>query len=139
MIKLRATVMLIVLLWCATALLSQGPAIQDHRRPYLVSLIQVIANPNDFDGQRIRVIGFLGPGGGLGKTVGLFVSETDGRNYIVPNSIDLHVDESSVKDLMGRYVVLFGTYHAPAPRAGYNGYIDQVFELKTLSQGNSSK
>ena len=65
----------------------------------------------------------------------LFVSETDGRNHIVPNSIDLHVDRSTVKDLMGKYVILYGTYHAPAPRAGYNGYIDQVLEVKPLAPG----
>jgi hypothetical protein len=92
----------------------------------------VIANPNDFNGERIRVMGFLAPGGGLDKSLGLYVTETDGRSGIVPNSIDLHVEESRVKDLMGRYVLLSGTYHAPAPRAGYNGYIDQVPELKPL-------
>ena len=128
--------MLIVLLG-ATAVFCQGPTTPDHTPPHLVSLIRVIANPNDFNGQRIGVIGFLGPGGGLDMAVGLFVSETDGRNHIVPNSIDLHVDRSTVKDLMGKYVILYGTYHAPAPRAGYNGYIDQVREVRPLTQGSA--
>jgi hypothetical protein len=113
----------------ATALLSQGRATQDNRHYYRVSLIRVIANPNDFNGQPIKVIGFLDRGGGLDRAVGMFVSQTDGRNFIIPNSVDLHVDESTVKDLMGRYVALSGTYHAPAPRSEYNGYIDKVLEI----------
>jgi len=129
MVRLRVTAMLLVLSWCVTTLSPQGPTTPGHMPPYLVSLIRVIANPNDFNGQRIRVVGFLGPGGGLDRSVGLYVSETDGRSHIVPNSIDLHVEGSRVKDLMGRYVLLSGTYHAPAPRASYNGYIDQVLEV----------
>jgi hypothetical protein len=137
--KLRVTVVLMILFCYVTALFPQGPAAPDNKRAYLVSLIQVIANPNDFNGQPIKVVGFLAPGFGLDRAVGLFVSETDGRYFIVPNSIGLHVDESAVKDLMGRYVVLSGTYHAPAPRAGYNGYIDHVLEVKALAPGNNSK
>lgn len=135
--RLRATVMFMVLFWCAIAL-SQVLANRDNSHSNVVSLIKVIANPNDFNGHPIKVVGFLGRGGGLDRAVGLFVSETDGRNFIVPNSIDVTVDESRVKDLMGRYVVLSGTYHAPDPRAGYNGYIDHVHDVKALSPGNGS-
>jgi len=127
MIRLRVRASLLVLLWCATAVSPQGPTTPGYIP--LVSLIRVIANPSDFSGQRIRIAGFLAPGGGLDRSVGVYVSETDGRNHIVPNSIDLHVEASTVSGLMRRYVLLSGTYHAPAPRAGYNGYIDQVVEV----------
>ena len=138
MVKLRATVMLVVLFCCAAALLSQGPASPDNKkRPYLASLFQVIANPSDFNGHSIKVIGFLGRGGALDRAVGLFVSEADGRNFIVPNSIDLYIDESKVKDLMGRYVALSGTYHAPVPRSGYNGLIDQITDIKLWNGGDA--
>jgi hypothetical protein len=141
MTRLRATIILMLLFCCTTPLFSQGPTATDNRHSYPpVSLIRVIANPNDFNGQPVRVIGFLAPGGGLDMSVGLFVSEADGRNYVVPNSIDLHLDRSSVGDLMGSYVTLSGTYHAPDPRAaGYNGYIDHVVEIKRWGLGNSSK
>ncbi len=139
--KLKASAVLIMTLFCCTTTLpSQGPATSDNRQAYLrVSLIRVIANPSDFNGQHIRVIGFLAPGGGLDMSVGLFLSEADGRNYVVPNSIDLNVDRSSVKDLTWSYVDLSGTYHAPDPRAGYNGYIDHVVEIKRWGLGNTSK
>src|ERR1700683_1136713 len=133
--KVRTAAILMVLFGCSTALFSQRPATQDTGPPALVSLIRVIANPKDFHGQPIRVVGFLGRGGGLDKGgVGLFVSEFDSRNFIIPNSIDLHVDESMVTSLMGRYIALSGTYHAPA-RLGYNGYIDQIVEVSPLRPG----
>jgi hypothetical protein len=73
-------------------------------------------------------------------SVGLFVSEADGRNYIVPNSIELNVDERKAKDLMERYVTLIGTYHAPDPRAkSYNGYIDQIHNMGLWNVGGIAK
>lgn len=139
MLKRRVTVTIVLLFLCVTSLLSQGPASPDSKRPYVASLIQVIANPNDFNGQPLKVIGFLGRGGALDRAVGLFVSEADGRNFIVPNSIDLHLDESKVKDLMGRYVALSGTYHAPAPRSGYNGFFDQITDIRPWNGGDTPK
>ena len=139
--NLRATAILVLLFWCATELFAQVPTTADNRRFHLVSLIQVIANPNDFNGKPIRVVAFLARGGGLDRALGLFVSETDGRNYVIPNSIDLHLDKSMFsmimdKDMMGRYVSLSGTYHAPSPRSDYNGYIDQVVEIKPFKTGD---
>jgi len=138
--KLRTTVMFMLLFGCATALSPQGQPTQDDRLHFPVSLIRVIANPNGFDGQPIKVIGFLAPGGELDMSVGLFVSEADGRNHIVPNSIDLDVDERKVKNLMEGYVTLTGTYHAPDPRAiGDNGHIDQIHDMNSWHVGNIAK
>jgi hypothetical protein len=131
--------MMAALFWWTSALFAGEPSNQHNTRPHLVSLIRLIANPNDFNGQPIKVVGYLGRGGGLDRSVGLFVSEIDGRNFIVPNSIDLHVDESTVKDLMRKYVAVSGTYHAPDPRADYNGYIDQIVEIKPLKTEDDLK
>jgi hypothetical protein len=94
-----------------------------------VSLIRVIANPNEFDGKRIRIIGYLGLNG-IDRSVGAYFSESDGRNSVFSNSVDLHIDESQVHKLIGHYVILSGTYHAPSPHAGYNGFIDHLADLK---------
>jgi len=140
--KLRTTATLMLLFGCATALFPQGQPTQDARLPSAVSLIQVIANPNGFNEQTIKVIGFLAPGGGTDMSVGLFVSEADGRHHKVQNSIVLMVDERKVKALMGGYVTLTGTYHAPDPRAiayGYNGYIDHIHDMNVWHAGNNAK
>jgi len=54
---------------------AQSPAPEE--KPFPVSLIRVIANPEKFDGHRQRVIGVLAYGGGLDQAVCLYVSETD--------------------------------------------------------------
>jgi hypothetical protein len=59
----------------------------DRAMPLTVSLIRLIANPTQYDGQRIRVCGFLGYAG-LDGGLGLYVSEIDARNIIMSNSVD---------------------------------------------------
>jgi len=48
----------------------------DERRLHRVSLIRVIANPGEFDGEHIQVAGCLG-GAGLDDAPGVFVSDRD--------------------------------------------------------------
>jgi hypothetical protein len=95
----------------------------------IASLIQVIASPERFDGQRIRVKGYLDRNG-ADEALGIYVSETDGLNYVFPNSVDVHVEGSAARALLGKYVMFSGLYHAPESRAGNNGYFDQVRELE---------
>ena len=90
-----------------------------------VSIIQVIANPEMFNGHRISMTGYLDLNG-IDRSIGIYLSEADGRNLIVANSIDLHVGGTQIEGLIGKYVSISGVYHAPSPRAGYNGFIDQV-------------
>jgi len=80
-------------------------------RPAPVSLIRVIANPERFDGHRLRVIGVLGYGGGLDQAVCLYVSETDARNGGMLNciSVDQSFDKSDKR--LGKYVILNATFH----------------------------
>lgn len=97
-----------------------------------VSLIRVIANPQAFDGRRVRVAGYLG-NNGLDKAVGIYVTELDGRNFIIMNSVDLGIEESAVSRLVGKYVVLEATYHAPTgPLADcLNGHLDRFMGLRS--------
>lgn len=85
---------------------SQGP---ETERSVSVSLI--IANPEKFDGRRLRVIGVLGYGGGLDRSVCLYVSEPEARNGVMPNciSLDLSVDRGDKR--LDKYVILNGTFH----------------------------
>src|SRR5437868_2363194 len=76
----------------------------DDRRLHRVSLIRVIANPGDYDGEQIRVVGYLA-GAGLDDALGLFVSESDGRNGILTNAIDVNV-HGTIKGMFGKYVIV---------------------------------
>ena len=135
MIRSAMIVLMIGLFVWNAGLGAKKPAKQDDTSHYLVSLIRVIANPNEFDGQRLLILGYLNysyPDTG----VGAYVSEVDGRNEITPNSIDLHGDDKKLEGLVGKYVLFSGIYHAPSPRAAYNGYFDQITESE---QWNPSK
>jgi hypothetical protein len=135
----RAMVLLLAGLLDRTAsLFALGASERDTRRGFNVSLIQLIANPKDFDGQRLRIVGYLDRNG-IDTAVGVFVSEVDGRNFVLSNSVDLYLEDSLARTLTGKYVVFSGTYHAPPPRSGYNGYIDQILDIKPWNTGDASK
>ena len=134
----RAIVLLMASLLGWASLLAQDASERGNRRTLRVSLIQVIANQKDFDGQRVGIVGYLG-NNGLDRAVGVYVSEVDGRNFVIANSVDLHLEYSQAKTLTGKYVAFSGTYHAPAPRSGYNGYIDQILDIKPWHPGDGAK
>ncbi len=112
----------------------------DHH-PFPVSLIRLIANPKLFDGRRVRVAGYL-DNNGLDQSFGIYVTESDGRNFIISNSIDLHAELEIYEKHKGQYVIFNGTYHAPphGPLADYvNGYIDHVDGVRAWSKGDAVK
>lgn len=111
----------------------------DERRVHTVSLIRVIANPSEFNGEHIRVVGCLG-GAGLDDAPGVFVSDRDALNGILSNAVDLTVrDSNSIRGMYGKYVIVSGLYHAPPPHGDFNGYIDNILVLQPLKVANTSK
>ena len=104
-----------------------------------VSLIKLIANPGVFDGRRLNLIGYLA-NNGVDRAVGLYISEFDGKNFIMPNSIDLRIEESTVRNHLGRCVTLTGTFHAPpAQNPIYNGYVDNILGLNAWEVGDGGR
>jgi hypothetical protein len=120
-------------------LLSSSQASAPRDVPSGVSLIRLIANPTSFDGHRLRLAGFLDHNG-IDRAVGLYVSELDGRNFILSNSIDLRIEEDTVKKFIGRYVILEADFHAAKGfRSEYlNGFLDHISGLKTWGLGEKN-
>jgi hypothetical protein len=109
------------------------------RRLHRVSLIRVIANLSEFDGEQVQVVGCLG-GAGLDDGPGVFVSESDALNGVLSNAVDLRVhDSNTIRGMYGKYVIISGLYHAPPPGGDFNGYIDNIVVLRLLKAGNTSK
>jgi hypothetical protein len=100
---------LLVFLGGLSNLRAQSPVPEEKAFP--VSLIRVIANPEKFDGHRLRVMGVLDYGGGPDESVCLYLSETDARNAVMANCI--YVDQSVDKGdkYLGKYVILNATFH----------------------------
>jgi hypothetical protein len=107
--------------------LSGGTAVwaaqESEDRAVPVSLIRVIANPEKFDGHRLRVIGVLSSGGGLDQAVCLYVSETDARNAVMSNCIYVQQSFDKGDRRLGKYVILNATFH----------YVDHGHGLESFS------
>jgi hypothetical protein len=116
-----------------------GPLSAQEPPARLTSLISVIASPNSYDGRRIRLIGYLA-NNGLDKTFGIYVTEIDGRNFLIANSVSLHVNSDNVEKMVGKYVIVEGVFRARKGRvADYlSGYLD-VSSIKLWMQGDVSK
>ena len=70
-----------------------------------VSLIRVIANPEKLSGRTLRVIGFLDYGGGLDRSVCLYLSEADARNAVWSNCIYVNKAFDKTDKHLGKYVI----------------------------------
>lgn len=116
----------------------EPPSHPDNHHLHRVSLIRVIANPGEYDGEHIRVLGYLAAAG-LDSSPGVFVSESDARNGILPNAVNLNVSQSTIRGMYGKYVIVSGLFHAPPPHGDFNGYIDNILEVKPLNTGSTSK
>ena len=133
-----------IVLWClcltGASAFTGSQQSEDHNKPWLVSIVRLIANPQSFNGRRVRVAGYL-DNNGLDRSMGVYLSETDGHNFIVANSIDLHIDEAKVERLREKYVVFDATYHSPkGPMADVlNGYLDGISDLRAFNQGDLPK
>lgn len=128
-------VALLCLFACCAGLLSQpnGPVLGT------VSLIRVIASPRDFDGKRVRMIGYVA-NNGIDRALGLYIGESDARNFIVPNSVDLKLDTSEAEKVTNKYAILEGTFHAPKGRwSDYtNGELDSISIKEVWVSGDLS-
>jgi hypothetical protein len=122
----------LVIVGCV-ALASGGGAAHDEPKP--VSLIQLIANPTEFDRASVRVFGFLamaGHHGGLAATV-LYLHREDadnllGNSVLVVPSRQMQREEEKINRM---YVMLTGTFHAT--RAANGGYIPEISDVRSCS------
>jgi hypothetical protein len=105
-----------------------------------VSVIQLIATPEKFDGRRVAVFGFLAL---KQEDPVLWLHKEDADNYIIPNALwifpsdKMRLDASAID---GKYVTVTGIFHAyqfgAYRRAGQNGAITSISECKLWSDPN---
>jgi hypothetical protein len=79
-------------------------------------MIRLIATPEQFNGRRVRVIGFAGIGF---ESSALYLHEEDFRRKITENALALEIDERSAKglDLKAadlKYVIVEATFSSTA-------------------------
>jgi hypothetical protein len=95
---------------------------------YSVSLIELIANPTQFDGKRVRIIGFLRL---EFEGTAIYLSREDFENGITKNGLWVSTDQLD-NTLSNRYVLLEGTFNAsnPGHRGLWSGAIEKITRVQ---------
>lgn len=99
------------------------------QQPTKVSLVQLIANPKEYDGKFVRVIGFVSV---EFEGTAVYLHQEDYKYDITQNAIWLEMDFERNKKLDQRYVLIEGTFDANhnGHRGLFNGSIKDIKRLQ---------
>lgn len=98
------------------------------QQPTRVSLVQLIANPNEYDGKFVRVIGFVSV---EFEGTAVYLHQEDFKYDITQNAIWLEMDFERNKKLNQRYVLIEGTFDAD--HNGHKGlFSGSIKDIKRL-------
>jgi hypothetical protein len=96
--------------------------------PLNVSLVQLIANPKDYDGKVVRVIGFMRL---EFEGDGIYLHQDDYKHSIYKNGLWIDASDDMQKkkaELDQKYVLLEGTFNAKMTghRGAWSGSIEKI-------------
>lgn len=114
----------------AVLIVASGAAEQDGGKALEVSLIQLLARPLDFDGQRVRVVGYVTVGF---EEEGIFLNPQDYENGVLDNSVRLDVAPKDIPFESNEYAVVEGVFRASTPEYRVRGgpaEIGSITEIK---------
>jgi hypothetical protein len=100
------------LLLTALIILASGAAGPDTGAIVEVSLIQLLARPLDFDGRRVRVVGYVTVGF---EEQAVFLNPQDYENGVLNNSVVLHISTDDIPFKSNEYALVEGVFHAETP------------------------
>jgi hypothetical protein len=108
--------------------------------PTLVSIVRLISEPLKFEGMNVRVIGYLSFNG-IDRGLGIYISESDGVNIVIPNSVNIGPPSQWLEKYAGKYVVFNAVFHAYRGERLYSpsGYLDHLTEVATWNSGDIKK
>jgi hypothetical protein len=91
-----------------------------------VSLVQLIANPKNYDGKFVRVIGFVRL---EEEGTAVYLNQEDDKHSLTRNGLWLDItDEKSPTDFDRKYVLIEGTFNAKwkGHRGAWSGSVQQI-------------
>jgi len=129
---LRAIVVLDLALWWPIAAWAHPP--QAVEPPLTVSIVQVIASPEQFDGKRVRLLGYVHF---EDEGNALYLHREDFEANLISNSLLLHLtfeDWKTFRSLSDRYVIVEGRVRAPkrGPTSYRAGVLREITRLERL-------
>ena len=104
-----------------------GPSALAEDQPVPVSIIQLIATPEKFDGRLVTVIGFLG----IGERAFLCLHREDAEHLLASNSVAVIPSEEMKRhreQLNRMYVRIVGVFHTVSAEGGW--LVSQIRDIK---------
>ncbi len=121
-------------LMAAAVVCLAGAAVPQEKTPARVTLVRLVANPEDYDGKLVEVSGFLVLSGS--ETGGrLYAHREDAENSVVANSIRVERTEQMEAEklqLNGSFVSLVGVFRQGEPGRKGSGLLHEIRECKQL-------
>ena len=117
------------ILLIALVIVASGAAEPDAGKAVEVSLIQLLARPLDFDGQRVRVVGYVTVGF---EDEGIFLNPEDYENGILDNSVRIDMGNKEMPLQSNEYGLVEGTFHAKTPTHPVRGGLAEIDSITKL-------
>ena len=115
---------------CASFSASTDQAATDSDEIYWMSMIEVIANPERYDGKQVTVTGFLGI---EFESQSLYLHREDYEYYLVKNSLAVDLsDHPEANKWDRRYVTIDGTFKA-VPRTQSFSAAGALIQVKSIT------
>jgi hypothetical protein len=107
--------------------------------PIDVGMVALVANPQRYDGKRVRVVGFLY----IRYESGIFIHKEDCRYGLTFNALELRLSPSQrqrYKNLSFHYVLIEGVVHpSKSPGAEWGGEMGDITRLEPWPWDQSSR
>jgi hypothetical protein len=102
-------------------------------QPITASIVQLIANPKEYDGKFVRVIGFASV---EFEGTAVYLHQDDYKYDIPKNGLWLAIDAEGQKQFDGKYVLIEGTFDAEhkGHRGLFSGTIKDIKRLQVWSR-----
>lgn len=117
--------------------LASGPVEQEPVKAERVSLIQLIARPADFDGQRVQVVGYVTTSV---EDEAIFVNPEDAENGVLDNSVKIRLGTYEAMPLKSdEYAIVEGVFHAKTPTHNIRARVAEIDSITRIEPWYLSK
>ena len=113
-----------------------GPVEKEPVKAQRVSLIQLIARPADFEGQRIQVVGYVTT---AFEEKAIYVNPEDYENGVLDNSVAISLGDEQMPLKSDQYAVVEGIVHANPQTRNTRGGVAEIDSITKLEPWFLSK
>lgn len=117
------------ILLITVVIVASGAAEPDADKAVEVSLVQLLARPLDFDGQRVRVIGYVTVGS---EEEAIYLDPQDYEHGVLANAVKLNLENKKMPLESNEYGLVEGVFHAKTPAHSVQRGIAEIDSITKL-------